>query len=95
MPNCAPLLLRSLAILILASTPAAFAQDQAELAAKRDKKLQSEFLKLADWITDYDEARTVAADTGKPIFAYFTRCYAPCPPCSALEVGPLSEELFK
>lgn len=95
MPNCAPLLLRSLAILILASTPAAFAQDQAELAAKRDKKLQSEFLKLADWITDYDEARTVAADTGKPIFAYFTRSYAPCPPCSALEVGPLSEELFK
>lgn len=95
MTNRTSLLLRSLAILALASTPTAFAQDQAELAAKRDKKLASEFLKLADWITDFDEARTVAAETGKPIFAYFTRSYAPCPPCSALEAGPLSEELFK
>jgi hypothetical protein len=71
------------------------AQDQAELAAKRDQKLESEFLKFADWITDYAEARAVAAETGKPIFAYFTRSYAPCPPCAALEKGPLSEELFK
>jgi hypothetical protein len=95
MLNRAQLPLQSLALLALALTPAAFAQDQAELAAKRDKKLESEFLKLADWITDFDEARAVAAETGKPIFAYFTRSYAPCPPCSALEAGPLSEELFK
>jgi hypothetical protein len=71
------------------------AQDQAELATKRDQKLESEFLKLADWVTDFAEAQAVAAETGKPIFAYFTRSYAPCPPCSALEKGPLSEELFK
>lgn len=47
------------------------------LEEKRDAKLQSAFLKRAPWITDYDKARATARETGKPIFAYFTRSYAP------------------
>ena len=51
--------------------------DQAELLAKRTDKLEGEWLKNADWITDYDKARDTAKETGKPIFAYFTRSYSP------------------
>jgi hypothetical protein len=50
--------------------------DQAALVKKRDEKLALEFLKKADWITDYDKARAEAKKTGKMIFAYFTRSYA-------------------
>jgi hypothetical protein len=56
------------------------AQDQErqdELISKRDKKLESEFLKKADWITDYDKARAESKKAGKPIFGYFTRSYSP------------------
>ena len=49
---------------------------QEELADLRDKKLQSEFLKKADWITDYDKAREAAKSGGKLIFGYFTRSYS-------------------
>ena len=51
--------------------------DQDELIARRDKKLVSEFLNKADWITDYDAARAKAKESGKPIFAYFTRSFQP------------------
>lgn len=62
----------------LGLAPAVAAQDeQAELIAKREKKLEGEWLKNAAWITDYDEARAEAKATGKPVFAYFTRSYAP------------------
>jgi hypothetical protein len=47
-----------------------------ELIGLRDKKLQAEFLKKADWITDYDKAREAAKSGGKLIFGYFTRSYA-------------------
>jgi hypothetical protein len=47
------------------------------LEAKRDKKLQSPFLKSAPWITDFTKAREESKRTGKPIFGYFTRSYAP------------------
>jgi len=52
----------------------AFGQSAEE---KRDKKLASEFLKKSAWITDYDKAREEAKKSGKPIFGYFTRSYAP------------------
>ena len=48
-----------------------------ELIAKRDQKLESEFLKKAHWITDYDQALAEAKNQGKLIFAYFTRSYVP------------------
>ena len=49
---------------------------QGDLIAKRDAKLQSPFLKNADWITDYDKALAAAKESGKPIFGYFTRSYS-------------------
>ncbi|MBI3272084.1 MAG: hypothetical protein HYZ53_24025 [Planctomycetes bacterium] len=47
------------------------------LEEKKAKKLESEFLKKAPWTTDYDKARAEAKKTGKAIFAYFSRSYAP------------------
>lgn len=64
------------ALLSLSTALVAQQGDQAELIAKRDKKLQEEFLKNAPWITDYDKARAEAKRTKKPIFAYFTRSFA-------------------
>jgi hypothetical protein len=43
----------------------------------RDKKLKSAFLQKAAWFTDYDKAREESKKSGKPIFVYFTRSYAP------------------
>ena len=65
-----------------------------ELMAKREQKLQSEFLRKADWIIDYDQARAEAKRQEKLIFAYFTRSYSPSPVCAALETGPFSEGAF-
>jgi hypothetical protein len=48
------------------------------------KKLQPMFRKAA-WTFDYEQALAEAKATGKPVFAYFTRSYAPCQPCIALE----------
>lgn len=48
-----------------------------DLEAKRDKKLKEPFLAKAAWTTDYDKARKDSKDSGKPIFAYFTRSYSP------------------
>ena len=47
------------------------------LEEKRDKKLASDFLKKAAWITDYDKAREESKKSGKAIFGYFSRSYAP------------------
>lgn len=55
------------------ATPAA-AQD--DLQGKLDKKLAEAWIKDPAWITDYDEAKKKSAETGKVIFAYFTRSYA-------------------
>jgi hypothetical protein len=60
-------------VLALGSTAPA----QQSLEEKRDKKLASEFLKKASWITDYDKAREESKKSGKPIFGYFTRSFSP------------------
>jgi hypothetical protein len=62
------------AALVLAIGSSAFAQS---LEEKRDKKLASEFLKKAAWVTDYDKAREESKKSGKPIFGYFTRSFSP------------------
>ena len=62
------------AVVIAAIGSSAFGQS---LEEKRDKKLASEFLKKAAWITDYDKAREEAKKSSKPIFGYFTRSYSP------------------
>jgi hypothetical protein len=77
----------------LLSAPAARAQEEG-LEARKAEKLKSEFLKKADWILDYDKAREESKKSGKPIFTLFSRSYAPCPACHALENGPLLADDF-
>ncbi|MHC5063232.1 MAG: thioredoxin domain-containing protein [Planctomycetota bacterium] len=68
-----------LALLVTAglATSACAQASQEDLIAKREAKLASDWIKLADWVLDYDEARAKAKESGKPIFAYFTRSYSP------------------
>ena len=56
---------------------AGLAQAQDTPEQKRDKKLALPFLKKAPWNTDFDKAKEASKKSGKPIFAYFTRSYAP------------------
>lgn len=58
-------------------TAAALLLSQDGLEEKRDKKLESPFLKKAAWITDYDQALAESRKQKKAIFGYFTRSYAP------------------
>ncbi len=53
------------------------AQDQEAMKANYEAKLAKDFVKNATWITDYDKALETAKARNKPIFAYFTRSYAP------------------
>lgn len=76
MKRCLSLALGLVLSLGLSGTLAA-QDDQKDLIDKRDKKLQSEFLKKAPWITDYDKALEEAQKSNKLIMGYFTRSYAP------------------
>ena len=60
--------------LILAATTIAGAQS---LEEKYQKKLQLPFAKKIAWIHSLEEAQRMARESGKPIFAYFTRSYSP------------------
>ncbi len=53
------------------------AQDQEAMKANYEAKLDKDFVKNATWITDYDKALATAQAQNKPIFAYFSRSYAP------------------
>ena len=57
------------------------------------KKQQPMFGK-AKWTLDYEQALAEAKATGKPVFAYFTRSYAPCHPCVALELSAFVDAAF-
>jgi hypothetical protein len=54
-------------------------------AQKSQEELQAAFADMqthawytgGGWTTDFDAAKARAKETGKPIFAYFTRTYAP------------------
>lgn len=50
--------------------------DQAELQRRRAEKVQKEVFGRAPWMFDFDAARAAAKESGKLIFAYFTRSYA-------------------
>ena len=51
------------------------AQDQAGLRRMLTSKLEEKFLTACEWFTDFDLAKKESKDTGKPIFAYFTRSF--------------------
>ena len=65
----------SLALILLGVTTSA-AQDE-HLQELLDKKLASAFLKKAAWELGYEAALKKSKESGKPVFAYFTRSYAP------------------
>lgn len=67
----------ALAALLVCGGLSAQDDEQQALIQKRDEKLESAFLKNADWILSYEDAMAKAKETGKPIFAYFTRSYSP------------------
>jgi hypothetical protein len=65
---------------LLALVAAAAAQaipDQQALQANLEKKLAKPFVKNAAWILDFAEAKRKAKELEKPIFAYFSRSFAP------------------
>src|SRR5688572_22158485 len=79
---------------LLAAAPAAQEQqsDEAALRAKHAEKLKHEFAGKIPWEQSYEQARAKAKEQKKLVMGYFTRSYAPCPPCLALENGPLLED---
>jgi hypothetical protein len=50
--------------------------DQEEMKASFAAMQAEPWFTDGAWITDFDTAKQKAAETGKPIFAYFTRTYA-------------------
>jgi Thioredoxin-like len=89
-----PYIAAALALCAALATPAFAQEDVKQLVASRDKKLASPFLRTAGWTTSFDEARASAKASGKLIFAYFTRSYAPCGPCLQLEQTVLARPEF-
>lgn len=65
-----------------------------ELRRLRDAKMALPVFKLAPWSFDYDAARVEAKASGKLVFAYFTRSYAPAMPATQLEQGVFSSPAF-
>ena len=66
-----------MALLLFGLQPGVEAKEKTTLEIKYEKKLNNAFLKTGLWITDYDKALAESKKQGKPIFAYFTRSYAP------------------
>lgn len=66
----------------------------AELSQWRQARLQKPVFQQNGWGTDFDRARAASKQSGKPIFAYFTRSYAACAPCEALEDTVLASPQF-
>jgi len=72
-----PMTVMAVALSFLALPSLALAQkSQAELAKLRDEKMAHEVFQKANWIFDYDKVLGESKQSGKPIFAYFTRSYA-------------------
>ena len=65
------------ALLVALAPQVATAQTGDGMQQRYDDKLAEPFLEKAQWLLDYDEARVEAKKTGKAIFVYFTRSYAP------------------
>jgi hypothetical protein len=68
-------------LLAIFFTSTAFAQrampSQEQLKQRRADLVAEEWYTSAGWIDDYDVARAKAKESGKLIFAYFTRTYSP------------------
>lgn len=51
--------------------------DQADMVQRKTELLKEEWLQNADWVMSYAAAKAKARQSGKMIFGYFTRSYAP------------------
>ena len=51
--------------------------DQDKMKATYAEMQTHDWFSSGAWITDFDAAKTKAKESGRPIFAYFTRTYAP------------------
>jgi len=51
--------------------------DQEKMKASYAEMQTHSWFTGGSWITDFDAAKAKARQSGKPIFAYFTRTYAP------------------
>jgi hypothetical protein len=61
-------------LLVALAAPLAAAET---LEEKFAAKMAKPFTTAAPWVLDYEEALKQARETGKPVFAYFTRSYHP------------------
>lgn len=60
----------------LTAAPSQEPKSREELAKLREEKLVKAVFHQHAWLTDLDQARARAKESGKPIFAYLTRSYA-------------------
>ena len=71
------LALMSLAAVLPSGLSAQRTYDQDKMAANYAEMQTHSWFTGGGWITDFDEAKAQSQKTGKPIFTYFTRTYAP------------------
>jgi len=73
------------------------AQENVEdLQRKYQSELEKDYVKNLNWELDFDIAKKRAKDEKKAIIVFFTRSYAPCPPCERVEKELiLSDEFIK
>lgn len=88
-------LLLSFFCMIHTSACASLFGGDAQLRELREAKLASPVFRLANWHSDFDQARECAANEGKVLFAYFTRSYAECGGCNVVESGLLASPGFQ
>ena len=67
----------ALVVVLAAAAAGAGERSEKELRECRDALMAKAWVKASPWMTDYEKALAAAKKTGKPIFAYLTRSYAP------------------
>ncbi len=68
--------MRKLPILLVFAAMAGAEEEPPEVT-KYKKKLTADFIKKAPWVLDYAGAKKQAKDSGKVLFAYFSRSFLP------------------
>lgn len=79
---------------LLVSPLACQVPSQEALQTRKQKKLDEAFVRALPWQTDFAAVLAQSEESGKPVFAYFTRSYEPCPFCTKFEKGALADPEF-
>ena len=72
-----PMKIRAMGAVRLTAAGRQRPKSQEELKQLFEDKMAESWVENAAWITDYGEAQADARTSGRKIFAYFTRSYAP------------------